>query len=203
MNLKTWAAPLALLLAFAVLLVPANAQAGVLGGTIELYDNGVDVENATTDYKFIVEVPDYFSLDQDYWNFTVYGFLVNNTGAAADTTFVVTVYIDDKTTNITANSGNIVMDNASTSHVYGNISIAAASFAALTEVDNATMYVVLKVGATVKDSYAGEVVISDTYMGGIIAWIVPMMVTLFAFGVIFAGFSKIMSSASKIGKKKR
>lgn len=203
MSFKKWTAPLALMLAFAVLMVPTNVQASVLGGAVYLYDNGVDEANATTDFQFYVGMPDYLSLDQDYWNFTVWGRLVNNTGAAVGDTFVVTIYINDGTTNLTANSGNLVLTNTSTSHVDGNISIAAASFASLTAVDNGTLYITLTNGADVNDTYASAVVISDTYVGGIISWVIPMMISLFAIGIIFAMFSKIMGQASKMGKKKR
>lgn len=202
MNLKMWTAPLALALALMVLLVPSNAEASVLGNSVYLYDNGVDEANATTDFQFYVGLPDYLSLDQDYWNFTVWGRLVNNTGAAVGDTFVVTLYINDGTTNVTANSGNLVLTNSSTSHVDGNISIAAASFAALTAVDNGTLYITLTNGADTNDTYAGAIVISETYVSGIVSWVIPMVISLFAISVVFAMFSKIMGQASKIGRKK-
>ncbi len=202
MDFKKWTAPLALLLAFAVMIVPANVEASVLGNSVYLYDNGVDEANATTDWQFYVGMPDYLSLDQDYWNFTVWGRLVNNTGAAANDTFVVTIYIDDGTTNVTANSGNLAMKNDTTSHVDGNISIAAASFAGLTAVDNGTIYITLTNDAATNDTYAAVVEISDTYVGGIVGWMVPMMISLFAIGLIFTAFGKIMTQAGKIGRKK-
>lgn len=202
MSFKKWTAPLALLLAFAVMILPANVEASVLGNSVYLYDNGVDEANATTDFQFYVGIPDYLSLDQDYWNFTVWGRLVNNTGAAVGDTFVVTLYINDGTTNVTANSGNLVLTNSSTDHVDGDISIAAASFAGLTAVDNGTLYITLTNGADTNDTYVGVVVISDTYVGGIVSWMVPMMISLFAIGIIFTAFGKIMTQASKIGRKK-
>lgn len=204
MSLKKWTAPLALLIAFAVLMVPTNVQAdSVLANSVYLYDNGATEITNTTDWQFYVGVPDYLALDQDYWNFTVWGRLVNSTGTAADDTFVVTLYINDGVTNITGNSGNIVMAVNSTSHVSGDISIAKASFAALTAVDNATLYITLRNGATTNDSYAGVIVISDSYVDGIMSWILPMVISLFAIGMVFGVFTKLMNSASKMGKKKR
>lgn len=179
-----------------------NASAvSIIGNHIDLYNNNVDAENATTDYHFYVGFPDYLSLDQDYWNFTIYGELVNNTGAAASATYTVTLYIDDGATNITAASGNIVMVNSSAVPVYKNISIAAASFATLTEVDAADVYVVLKISSVVKDSWTGEMPISETYTGGIIGWIIPMAISIMVLGLVIGMMTKVFSNMPKFGRK--
>jgi hypothetical protein len=195
-----WMLSLAVALMCCAAVVPQASASGVLGSYVMLYDNDVDAENATTDYKFYVGFPDYLSLDADYWNFTVYGFMVNNTGAAVGETYVLTIYIYDGTTNVTANSGNMVLTNTSTSHVYGNISINSVAFSSLTENDTATVYMILSHGAAVRDdSMTVTPGISETYMGGMLNSLIPMMISIFAIAMVFGLMSK-MFVKMKFGK---
>lgn len=182
--------------------VPTAMAAEDGSGCAYLYDNGVSSSNATTDWKFYVGAPAYLGLDQDFLNITVYGWMVNNTGTATGGDYTVTVYIDDGVTNVTKAS-TLVMVSTSISHVYGNISISAAEFAALTTNSSGVYYVTLTYSAVVVDEFRQTIVIDATELSASVGAIIPIVISAFAVVLVVSAIGGMMGKMNFGGSKGR
>lgn len=159
-------------LAFALMLMavgafaiaPVQASYSSMGHAY-LLDNGAGSVNSTTDWKFVIEQPMYLARDNGYWNFTVYGEMVNNTGSATNATYVVTIYINDGETNL-SHTANIAVSK--TARVYGNISVDSTDIESMVSNSSAVITYKLSLAGDTKDIYVQTLSISkDSVLGPI------------------------------------
>jgi hypothetical protein len=181
------AACMAVALALCAAVAPAHAYVASSGG-VWLLDNGADdLENASADWKFWVYVPLTVGLDGDYWNFTAYGELLNNSGSASAGTYKVYVSIDDGATN-TTKYGSITV--SLTSIVYGNVSYDSTAITAFVANESGTITLQLK-NATdvVLDTYVAAIGIYESgAAGSVMGWmpsLVGFMMFVTGMGIVY------------------
>lgn len=213
-NLRKATAAIALVVALGLSvigLMPA-AKASIEGtGYVYLYDvhaayaeHGIAASTASTNWRFYCEAPSYVALDEPsgYWNFTVYVDCLNTTKASGDT-YKVYLYIYDGTTNLTADSGSIRTDNST--RVYGNISIAEASYAIMVQNSSADLYIKLVNGttpSTLKDYYAvpGGIQVESLGVIGMVWMLVPMIMVLGLMTGLMGYMGDVMGQNKREGK---
>jgi hypothetical protein len=188
---------LALMMALTAAL-PAVQAESVGAGYVYLYNDGANENtSATTDWQFYVDAPAAVALDDSsgYWNFTAYGEMVNNTGAASTGTYHV---------NITITAGGVVKNlHASivvskTVVVYGNMSLAEADYSAYTSNGSATFTVTLKSSTWVlKDSYSGTFSIVDTETQAMVLNLIGPVVGLALIVFVIGAVSEMMTGMGK------
>ena len=191
---------LALMMALTAAL-PAVQAESVGAGYVYLYNDGANENtSATTDWQFYVEAPAAVALDDStgYWNFTVYGEMVNNTGTASTGTYHV---------NVTITAGGVVKHLHSsiavskTVVVYGNLSLAEADYSAYTSNGSATINITLKSSAWVlKDWYSGTFSIVDTETQAMVLNLIGPVVGL---ALIVFVIGAVMEMMTGMGKQPR
>lgn len=215
-------AGMALILALGLLaaagLAPTVAASYHGNGYVYLYDvheaygpGGIAEPTEDTDWQFYCQAPSYVALDDPggYWNFTVYVDCIDTVGATSGATFKVYIYIFDGTTNLTANSGSIRVDNST--RVYGNISIASASYEVMAQNGSAALYIKLVNGTTpttLKDYYAGPIRVDSYGFIGMAWMMIPLMMVLVVMSSLMAAMGNTVqqsrkSKSSGKSKKKR
>jgi len=178
---------------------PVMASYQTSGGTLYLYDSGDSTLQTTgTNWSAVLPLPSYVGLDDydGYWNFTC-SFPTNDT-ATLVRNFTVTLYIDDGTTNISGNSGSVTTSITGT--VWGNISIAEATYEALTANSSASLWIKLydDDSSTTNDTFKSTIRIDDYGFIGMVWALIPIMV---AFTILSAMMGMI--GGTKEGKRKR
>lgn len=179
---------------------------------IYLYDDGADLNaSATTDWRFYLATPSYFGLDDtdEYWNFTCYGQMVNNTGEAYADNWAVTVYIEAGGVNQSVSSE---ITCSKTALVYGNVSFPELVYSLFDANSSAAVYVTLEnvTAATVVDTWAGTIRIESNSMTGmvyaLIGVIIPIAILVMVigwFGEVNENIKKSMSPRSSGGSRKK
>ncbi len=168
---------LALLAVCSLAIVP-GAQAAVdhsSYGYVYLLDNGATAVNEGTDWRVYVETPAGPYIDAESWTFTCYAEYINNTGAGADSTIVVTMTLNDGTAQLTK-TATISASIATTEKQYANITIANPN-ATLDASKDATWTVSMTVNAVEADSATGEFEICGSKEASAIVGMMPVVTT--------------------------
>jgi len=167
------------------------------GGTVYLYDSGDDtLQTAGTNWSAVLPIPSYVGLDDydGYWNFTC-SFPTNDT-ATLVRNFTVTLYIDDGTTNISGNSGSVTTSITGT--VWGNISIAEATYETLVANNSASLWIKLydDDSSSTNDTFKSTIRIDDYSFIGMVWALIPIMLAF----VIISAMMGMISGTDKKGK---
>jgi hypothetical protein len=213
-NLRKATAALALIVALGLSvtgLAPAASASEEGNGYVYLYDthsayaeHGIANHTLSSNWRFYCEAPSYVALDESsgYWNFTVYVDCLDTTTASGPT-FKVYLYIYDGTTNLSANSGSIRVDNST--RVYGNISIAQASYEVMVQNSSADLYIKLVNGTTpttLKDYYSmpGGIQVETLGVIGMVWMLVPMIMVLGLMSGLMGFMGDVMGKSKHEGK---
>jgi hypothetical protein len=205
MKLKTTLTIVLMLALMLVAMLPQARGETEEAGYVWLYDNGADgAPSATTDWKFYVETPSYVGLDDPsgYWNFTVYGEMVNNTGRAKTSTLEVEIYLKSEAVNVTQET-NIVVSK--TARVYGNLSFSEAVYSTLVANNSATIYVKLCNGGgdTRNDTWSGTIAIVTLGASGTLIVMLPSLVGLVIIVAVVGFVFEVMADMGKVPGGKR
>lgn len=192
-------------IALVVMMLAALAIAGAMAPSVYaaqpsttyvwLTDDGkVNTTDFTgTDYRFFVDVPAYLGLDQEYWNITVYGEWVNNSGYAYlhEGNWKVTTYIYDGATNKTEVSTLAMVVNQ-TAPTWGNISYDSTDIAAMVANDSSLYYVKLQASNnTVMDGYVTTIVIEETELSAMVFALVPPVLAVVMVCIVLGWMGQI------------
>lgn len=204
--------PMLLALALVGGLLPNTGASSTHDGYIYMYDNGAaDAPNATTDWRFYVAMPGYVGLDDtdEYWNFTAYGQMVNNSGEAYADNWRLTIYIEATGVNQSVTSD---ITCSKTALVYGNLSFTETIYSLFEANSSADVYVTLTniTAATVVDTWSGTIRIeSNSMIGmtyalvGVVVSIAILVMVIGWFGGITEEMQKSMSPRSSGSRKKK
>jgi len=146
-----------------------------------------------TDYRFFVDVPAYLGLDQDYWNITVYGEWINNSGYAYlhEGNWKVTVYIYDGATNKTE-VATVAMAVNQTTPTWSNISYDSTDIGAMVANDSSLYYVKLQASNnTLMDGYVTTVVIEETQLTAMVYAIIPPVLAVVMICIVIGWTAQI------------
>lgn len=173
-----------ILVALLVAAVPSQAASA---GTVEVYSTA-----GAPDFKITVENVGYFTLDDDYLNFTVQSDpTATGLNHGTNGTYYVWISINDGTTNYTVNKTLAVKNDVT---VWGNYSIAnAVIIAQFTTNASATLGVLLKGPAlgTNNNYSSAEISIFSSAIAGPILNLVPLIITIAILGCIIPMFAKL------------
>jgi len=161
--------------------VPSQAASA---GTVEVYSTA-----GAPDFVITVENVGYFTLDDDYLNFTVQSDPTHS-GTGTNATYYVHVSINDGTTNYTVNKTLAVKNDRT---VWGNYSIANAVIVAqFTTNASATLGVLLKGPSGTANNYSSaEISIFSSAIAGPVLNLVPLIITVAILGCIIPMFAKL------------
>lgn len=192
---------MAMLLVSVAALAPAQAYIADTGYVWMTSDGGEDL--SATDWRFYVSVPSTLSTDAAYWNFTVYGQLVNSTGLAAEGTWSVVIYVDDGVLNRSV-TAPVALSLAG--KVYANVSFTEAVIELFDENSAASMYVTLaNTTSVVKDAYHHDIGIYRTVASAstntMVVAMVGAMMTVVMLVIVFKLIVPLMNLPG-LGKKK-
>ena len=171
-----------ILAALMIACVPSQAASA---GIVEVYSKA-----GAPNFVITVENVGYFTLDDDYLNFTVQSD-PTHTGVGTNATYYVHVSINDGTTNYTVNK-TLAVKNDKT--VWGNYSIAnAVIIAQFTTNATATLGVLLKGPSlgTNNNYSSAEIAIFSSAIAGPILNLVPLIITVAILGCIIPMFAKL------------
>lgn len=188
---------LALALALCLVLAPSGAQAASsTGGQVNLYDTGGSAPNASTDWSAKVDQP-MFVLNNGEDDLVLDITMVKHDASAANASYVITVVIDDGTTELT---GSKTINTAS--GLTGNITFTAANLATLAETNSATVTYTLALSGSTLDTYVWEdVTIDDDQAMGAFGATIPMLIGVFALMFVFSALGGMFTSMSKAFRK--
>jgi len=184
-----------MMMTLAVVMTPAQA-ADPENGYVYLLNDGRTSVNATTQFQFYVEVPAALGLDADYWNLTVYADPVRAT--ATNATYHIHIYIYDGATNITKVATMAAKNDV---NVYGNVSFAAADYAAVVT-GEAVLYLELQNSThAVLDHYDGTITIVDAEYAANMINILMMIIPLIVIIVLIGWMTNMFEEIGKAFKK--